>query len=136
MFETLTLVVHIVVALALIVTVLFQQGSKGAAMGSAFGGSSQTVFGSRGPATAMARITTLAAVIFMLTAITLSVLSNAPESSVISDVKNHAVELPVSLPDQNQAISDNPKAEPTGPTVQNEEPTGPIGPVDSDSATN
>ncbi|MBW2358489.1 MAG: preprotein translocase subunit SecG, partial [Deltaproteobacteria bacterium] len=41
------LIVHVVVCLSLILIILVQQG-KGAGMGAAFGGSSQTVFGSAG----------------------------------------------------------------------------------------
>ena len=46
MFTTLVLVIHIIVCVALILTILLQSG-KGADIGAVFGGgSSQTVFGS------------------------------------------------------------------------------------------
>ncbi len=44
-------------------------------MGAAFGGSSQTLFGSRGAATFMNKLTTVAAIVFMLTSLSLAVLS-------------------------------------------------------------
>ena len=47
---TLLLTVHIMVAVFLIFIVLIQSG-KGAELGAAFGGSSQTLFGNRGAAT-------------------------------------------------------------------------------------
>jgi len=68
-------ILHIIVAVSLIMIVLFQTG-KGAEMGAAFGGSSQTLFGGGGPAGFMAKLTTAAAVGFMLTSLTLAYLSS------------------------------------------------------------
>ncbi len=68
-------ILHIIVAVALIMIVLFQTG-KGAEMGAAFGGSSQTLFGGGGPAGFMAKLTTAAAVGFMLTSLTLAYLAS------------------------------------------------------------
>jgi len=84
MTETLVLAVHIVVAFALILIVLLQSG-KGANIGAAFGGSSQTVFGSRGPAGFMSKLTTAAAIIFMLTSLTLSIISAGERKVTILD---------------------------------------------------
>jgi preprotein translocase subunit SecG len=56
----------------LVLTVLLQAG-KGAGMGAAFGGSSGSVFGARGPATLIGRITCAAAVIFMCTSLFLAI---------------------------------------------------------------
>lgn len=68
-------IVHIIVCVMMILVVLLQAG-KGASMGSAFGGgSSQTVFGSGGPATFLGKATTVVATIFMLTALSLSYFS-------------------------------------------------------------
>jgi len=69
---TLILVIHVLVCLFLIFIVLLQ-GGKGAELGAAFGGSSQTLFGSRGAATFLSKLTTGAAVVFMLTALLLSI---------------------------------------------------------------
>ncbi len=65
---------HVIVCFALILIVLLQTG-KGSDMGAAFGGSSQTLFGSSGPATFLNKITTIAAVVFMLTSLTLAYFS-------------------------------------------------------------
>lgn len=62
---------HIIVCIILILVILLQAG-KGASMGAAFGGSSQTVFGSSGPASFLGKMTTAVAVLFMLTSLTLS----------------------------------------------------------------
>ena len=69
---TLMIILHVVVSLALILIVLLQTG-KGAEMGAGFGGgSNQTIFGSRGAATFLSKVTTGAAVIFMLTSLSLA----------------------------------------------------------------
>ena len=62
MIAILIVTVHIIVALALILIVLLQVG-KGGSLGAAFGGggSSQTLFGSRGPATFLSQLTAVAA---------------------------------------------------------------------------
>ncbi len=65
------ILLHISVCLALILIVLLQRG-KGAGMGAAFGGSSQAVFGSAGATTFMHKVTTAAAIVFMLTSLSLS----------------------------------------------------------------
>ncbi len=65
-------IVHIIVCILLILIVLLQTG-KGADIGAAFGGgSSQTLFGSAGPAGFFTKITTGVAVIFMVTSIGLA----------------------------------------------------------------
>ena len=64
-------VIHVAVCVILILVVLLQAG-KGANMGAAFGGSSQTVFGSSGPTTFLSKMTTWIAVVFMLTSLALS----------------------------------------------------------------
>jgi preprotein translocase subunit SecG len=69
-------IVHIIVSLFLIGVVLLQSGKSGD-IAAAFGGQgSQTAFGPRGAATALTKATTWAAVIFMLTSITLSILAS------------------------------------------------------------
>lgn len=66
--------VHVIVCLFLIGVILLQQG-KSADLAGAFGGAgSQTAFGPRAAANIFTRLTTWAAVIFMLTSITLTIL--------------------------------------------------------------
>ena len=71
---TLAVIVHVIVCFLMIGAILLQAG-KGAEMGAAFGGSSQTVFGSRGPGTFLSKVTVGAAIIFMLTSLGLAILS-------------------------------------------------------------
>jgi preprotein translocase subunit SecG len=81
---TIVTIIHILICLFLVFIVLIQSG-KGAEMGAAFGGSSQTLFGSRGAATFLNKLTTVAAVLFMITSLVLTILTTKP-SSVIKDV--------------------------------------------------
>ncbi len=82
MITTFVVVIHIVVSLALIFIVLLQHG-KGAGIGAAFGGSSQTVFGSTGAAPFLAKLTAVAAVLFMVTSLGLTFLGRQTEVSVM-----------------------------------------------------
>ncbi len=71
----LAMIVHVVVCLFLIIVVLLQSG-KAADLAGAFGGmGSQTAFGQRGSATLLSKATTIAAVLFMVTSMTLSILA-------------------------------------------------------------
>ena len=76
MLYVLLVIVHVTVCLALILVVLLQVG-KGQSIGAAFGGagSSQTFFGSRGPATFLSRLTAVSAALFMLTSLGLAYIS-------------------------------------------------------------
>jgi preprotein translocase subunit SecG len=67
------LILHVALGLGMIGVILIQTG-KGADIGAAFGGgSSQTVFGGRGPTTFLHRLTTAIAALFMATSILLTV---------------------------------------------------------------
>ncbi len=66
-------IVHVIVAFFLIIVVLLQSG-KAADLAGAFGGmGSQTAFGPRGAATVLSQATTVAAILFMLTSISLGI---------------------------------------------------------------
>ncbi len=82
----LLIAIHVIVCIALIMIVLLQTG-KGADMGAAFGGgSSQTLFGSTGASTFLSKATTVAAIVFMLTSLTLAYISGGKTiKSVVSD---------------------------------------------------
>ncbi len=65
--------VHIIVCAFLIIVVLLQSGQSGD-IAAAFGGmGSQTAFGTRTAATVLTKATTWAAILFMVTSITLSI---------------------------------------------------------------
>lgn len=92
--------IHILVSLFLIFIVLIQS-SKGAELGAAFGGSSQTLFGSRGAATLLSKLTTAAAVVFMVTSLLLAVVS-VKSGSVVK--KTFPAEQGTGVPSQQGPI--------------------------------
>ena len=66
-------IVHVLVCVFLVIVVLLQSG-KAADLAGAFGGmGSQTAFGPRGSATVLSKATTLAAILFMVTSISLAI---------------------------------------------------------------
>jgi preprotein translocase subunit SecG len=85
--------VHIIVCLGLILIVLLQTG-KGASMGAAFGGSSQTIFGSSGATTFLGKLTTGVAVVFMITSLLLAFLTGPRQKSSVMDAAPAPVQAP------------------------------------------
>jgi len=83
----LLIIIHVIVCLALILIVLLQTG-KGADIGAAFGGgSSNTLFGSGGASTFLSKATAGAAIVFMLTSLTLAYISShRTTTSVVTDM--------------------------------------------------
>jgi len=92
--------IHVLVCIALVMIVLLQAG-KGAEMGAAFGGSSQTLFGSAGAMGFLTKLTTIAAVIFMITSLLLAFASTRKASSVVRE--KPAQSAPGTVPVQPQA---------------------------------
>ncbi|HTG01161.1 MAG TPA: preprotein translocase subunit SecG [Nitrospirota bacterium] len=86
--------IHVIVSAILIGMVLLQKG-KGADIGAAFGGASQTVFGPRGAQSFLAKLTTGAAIVFMFTSLGLA-LTTAKKSSVMEGVPAPVQSAPVS----------------------------------------
>lgn len=75
------IVVHVLVAVAIIGLVLLQHG-KGADAGAAFGtGSSQTLFGARGSANFLSRLTAAFATVFFITSLSLAFLGSRQSTS-------------------------------------------------------
>ena len=92
MFE-LILVIHIIASISIIFFVLLQSG-RGAALGAAFGsvGQANSV---RGSMTGVGKITTIVAIVFMLTSLSLAYLSSETgRDSVVRDLKPTAVAVP------------------------------------------
>lgn len=81
--ETLVLILHVLVAAAMIGLILLQQG-KGADMGASFGaGASQTVFGSAGSAGFLTKVTSILAVIFFITSLVLGIFAREQASQTV-----------------------------------------------------
>ena len=103
--EQIILVVHLLVALAIIGLVLLQQG-KGADMGASFGaGASQTLFGSDGSGNVLTRATTWLVVLFFCTSFGLAMLASRQSASV----NELGLELPPSVMEQQagEAVMDD-----------------------------
>jgi len=67
---------HILLCILLVLIILLQPG-KGGDVGAAFGGGgTSSMFGPRGPANLLSRATTVVAVLFMVTSVSLSIYSN------------------------------------------------------------
>lgn len=112
-------ILHVIVSIFLIFVILIQN-SKGAEMGAAFGGSSQTIFGSRGAGTLMSKITTISAVIFMLTSLLLAVVATK-SNSVIK--KTLPLEQKTGTPLQQGPIQSAPQQQtPASQTQQTQTP--------------
>lgn len=97
--EPFILTLHFVICVFLIIVILLQAG-KGADMGAAFGaGSSQTLFGARGAATFLQKITSIAAILFLVTSISLAAINKNRSivgggKSVVDGAKSPATEVP------------------------------------------
>ncbi|MCU0579056.1 MAG: preprotein translocase subunit SecG [Desulfobacterota bacterium] len=104
--------VHIIVCLGLILIVLLQTG-KGASMGAAFGGSSQTIFGSSGATTFLGKLTTGVAVVFMITSLLLAFLTGPRQKSSVMD----AAPAPVQAPAKTAPAPAPTGAAPAAPTA-------------------
>jgi preprotein translocase subunit SecG len=127
----LVVLLHILVALTLILVVLLQVG-KGGSIGAAFGGggSSQTLFGSRGPATFLSRLTTAAAAIFMITSLSLAYLSShTRQRSSITD----EIPAPESAPPAQQTPA--PESPPSSETPSSEKPPASEAPASEGTPT-
>ncbi len=103
--QTILIVTHVLVCLFLVVIVLLQHG-KGASIGASFGGSSQTVFGTEGPLPMMNKITTAAAVVFMITSISLAYFSSrVGDGSVMERVRTPAVGIEEMAPESDEPLT-------------------------------
>ena len=102
--HTLVTVIHVAVCIIMILVVLLQAG-KGANMGAAFGGSSQTVFGSSGAGTFLGKMTAAIAIIFMLTSLTLTYSASRKGSSLFERSQAPVTRQAIpAAPAQNEAI--------------------------------
>ncbi len=109
MVYTLVVILHVFVCFLMIGAILLQSG-KGAEIGAAFGGSSQTVFGSRGPANFLSKLTVVVAAVFMVTSLSLAILAKQRnfESTVIDlNQKSEETSEPAASPEPAQTSTDS-----------------------------
>jgi len=113
-------IIHILMCVILIAIVLLQTG-KGADIGAAFGGASHTLFGGAGPASFLNRVTTVAAVVFMLTSFSLALLSSQRSGSSIILERARQTQTPQNPTTEQQPAAPQPN---TQQDVQPQNPTG------------
>ena len=111
MAYTLVVILHVFICFLMIGAILLQSG-KGAEIGAAFGGSSQTVFGSRGPANFLSKLTVVVAAIFMLTSLTLAILAKERNmASTVIDLNKKTESAAPITPDQPATTESLPTTE-------------------------
>jgi preprotein translocase subunit SecG len=115
--HTIVIIIHVIASLALVSIVLLQHG-KGAGIGAAFGGSSQTVFGSTGAAPFLAKLTAIVAILFMCTSLGLTFMGKQQAPSVMQGAGKPAA---------TQAVPATPAAPTPAAPVQSA-PAGPAAP--------
>lgn len=104
---TLIVIVHVLACFLMIGAILLQSG-KGAEIGASFGGSSQTVFGSRGPANFLSKLTVVVAAVFMLTSMTLAILAkDRTFSSTVIDLKKKESSQPAPAAPADKPAADS-----------------------------
>ena len=122
----LVIVFHIVASLVLILVVLLQSGKAGD-LAATFGSTgSQTAFGARGAATVLTRATTVCAVIFMVTSLTLAIMFTKDSGGTVLEGMSLPEEIPVESPID---LSTAPAEQPVDGQPSSEEP-GAVQPSD------
>jgi preprotein translocase subunit SecG len=128
-------IIHVLVCVFLIIVVLLQSG-KAADLAGAFGGmGSQTAFGPRGSATLLSKATTVSAIVFMVTSLSLSILATRNAgSSVGNTVLDKAKQ---SAPASTSKPAQSPASVPAPAAPQSSAPGGkPAAPAPSAPAQN
>lgn len=111
--------IHIILCVVLVLVILLQAG-KGAEIGAVFGGSSQTVFGGRGAATFLSKVTTVCAIGFMVTSLSLVYLSSHESSRSLMQQGGQKTDV---------VVPAAPTAAPTEATAPASTPAAPAAPV-------
>ena len=104
--QTIILSIHIILAVSLIILILVQHG-KGADAGAAFGsGASSTVFGAQGSATFLTKITTIIALVFFLTSLSLAYLAanRTPQDTSLIDKEIQTESITSPNPDETKDL--------------------------------
>src|SRR5882757_5846794 len=123
---TAVVTIHVIVCVALCITILLQHG-KGADIGAVFGGSSQTVFGAGGAGNALTKATWSLAAIFFATSIFLALSSARRVTGSIFDrpfssPASSSVMPPVKAPANSAPVSAAPAVAPAAPAAPMQEP--------------
>jgi preprotein translocase subunit SecG len=112
------IIMHVIVCIALILIVLLQTG-KGADMGAAFGGgASQTLFGSTGGSTFLGKLTTVAAIVFMITSLGLAYLSGYKMKNSIIPGQKASIEQKAEPAEPEKSAPSEPETTPPAKPAQ------------------
>lgn len=122
-FESVILVIHLIVAIAIIIVIMLQPSESGGFMGNS--GSMSNMMAPRRTADIMTRITTILATCFFLTSLTLGVMAGhrAPQKSIL-DTMVESPAAPVSVdaksaaPDTTTPAATAEKLDTTAPEVK------------------
>ncbi|MCI4445981.1 MAG: preprotein translocase subunit SecG [Candidatus Aminicenantes bacterium] len=115
---TLLIIIHVIICVVLILAVMLQSG-KAADLAGAFGGvGSQTAFGPRGAQSLLGKITTVCAVLFMITSLGLWILQGKT-SSVVKNMP--AKETPAAAQTQKPAQEKTAAATTKNPPAKTEQ---------------
>jgi len=108
------LILHVLVSLVLVVIVLLQSGTGGG-LASAFGGSGGTdaVFGGRGAATFLSKMTTVLGIVFFVTSLTLAVSSSKTSSGGAVPQRRTGYAEPQPFNPETQLIKESMEPPPT-----------------------
>lgn len=123
--QTLILTLHIIVCVMLVVLVLLQAGKEG--MGVIFGGGNSSVFGSSGAGGILAKLTTLMALIFVVTSLSYTYVTSSRPSQE-STILNVRIEEPVVNEPKAPAPQTPEVARPAEPTVEKPQTAAPAAP--------
>ena len=133
MFEFILIGIHIIVCFVLIMVVLLQSGKAADLAGAFGGGGSQTALGSRGAATVLTKATSIAAILFMITSLSLAILGSRRTGSVLEQAPATAPAPPAApgspeagtaAPAQPAAGAEKEKTPPATPAPRQAAPSG------------
>ena len=125
MLTTFLIVLHVLVALAIIGLVLLQHG-KGADMGSGFGGgASSSLFGATGSANFLSRTTAVLAAIFFILSLALAYTATrkpaAEGGGVIDVIRQREAEKPAPKAEEKPAAASDKSAAPAAPAPESKD---------------
>ncbi len=104
-------VLHVIFCVFLILVILLQTG-KGAGIGAAFGGGSQTVFGPRGAGSFIGKLTGGVAAAFMLSSLILAYMSSSSATGVAEKIEALNEEVASEVEEVEVGKKEEPAADP------------------------
>tara|TARA_X000000368_G_C22825082_1_gene620787 strand:+ start:324 stop:749 length:426 start_codon:yes stop_codon:yes gene_type:complete len=104
--EQIIIILHVLIALAIVILILLQQG-KGADMGASFGGGgSQTLFGPSGGGNLLTQLTTILATLFFITSFSLAVIAKQKVSSLADDLSINSMDMEGASQDVDSLVTE------------------------------